>query len=194
MQFPGISHSGSPQGHRPRWAVCFVPFPGPSSSGNWALDESTVPGGLCSYSPPWSWSLGFLGAPLEHSPSCLMCLLWGADLRLWHSWQMSTFQDPWKMWLATGSLVTVWYRMPVLGLNWSSALPSSSGYHSPAFLPLVGGVACTQWPALLWCLLNPFFCERARLALEPFTGKFSLSLSLFFLLSGNPTVWLAILL
>ena len=82
MQFPGISHSGSLQRHRPRWAVCFVPFPGPSSSGNWVLDESTVPGGLCFYSPPWSWSLSFPGVPLEHSPRCFVCLLWGADLRL----------------------------------------------------------------------------------------------------------------
>ena len=31
---------GALQGRRPRWAVRFVPFPGPSSSGNWVL----VPG------------------------------------------------------------------------------------------------------------------------------------------------------
>ena len=30
-----------------------------------------------------------------------MCLLWGADLRLWHSWWMSTIQDARKTWLAT---------------------------------------------------------------------------------------------
>ena len=35
------------QGHRPRWAVQFVPFAGLSSSSNWVLGECTVPGGLC---------------------------------------------------------------------------------------------------------------------------------------------------
>ena len=34
------------QGHRPRWAVCFVPFPGLSNSGDWVLGECTLPGGL----------------------------------------------------------------------------------------------------------------------------------------------------
>ena len=48
--------------------------------------------------------------------------------------------------------------------------------------------------SLLWYLLNPLFCEQARLCvrLELFTGKFSLPLSLFlFSLSGYPTVWVA---
>ena len=44
-----------------------------------------------------------------------MCLLWGADLWLRPSWQMSVIQDPRKTWLATGSLLTVWWRMPSLG-------------------------------------------------------------------------------
>ena len=34
-------------GHRPGWAVRFVPFPGPSSSGDQVLGECTVPGGPC---------------------------------------------------------------------------------------------------------------------------------------------------
>ena len=38
---------GAQQGHRPRWAVCFVPIPDPSSSVNWMLGECAVPGGLC---------------------------------------------------------------------------------------------------------------------------------------------------
>ena len=55
---------------------------------------------------------------------------------------------------------------------------------------------CLQWGegpihsqlALLWCSLNPLFCEWANLhlRLELFTGKFSLSL--FFSLSGYPIV------
>ena len=46
--------------------------------------------------------------------------------------------------------------------------------------------------ALLWCLLNPLFCEWARLhlRLELFVGKFSFSFSFF--LSGHSTVWVAI--
>ena len=42
-----LRFSGALRGHRPRWAVSFVPFPGPSSSGNWVLGECTVPGGPC---------------------------------------------------------------------------------------------------------------------------------------------------
>ena len=44
-----------------------------------------------------------------------MCLPWGADLRLWHSWWMSTIQDARKMWLATVTLLTVWWKMLFLG-------------------------------------------------------------------------------
>ena len=35
------------QGNCLRWTLDFVPFPGPSSSGNQVLGERTVPGGLC---------------------------------------------------------------------------------------------------------------------------------------------------
>ena len=42
-----LRFSGSLQGHRPRWAVCFVPFPGSSRSGDWVLGKHTVPGGPC---------------------------------------------------------------------------------------------------------------------------------------------------
>ena len=47
-----------------------------------------------------------------------------------------------------------------------------------------------SWLALLWYLLSPLFCEQARqcLRLELLAGKFSL----FFPLSGYPTVWVAI--
>ena len=42
------------------------------------------------------------------------------------------------------------------------------------------GLVCS-WLALLWCSLNPLFCEQSRLhfRLELFWGKFSLSLFLF---------------
>ena len=38
-------------GHRPRWVVSFVPFPDPSSSGDWVLGERTLPGGPCILCP-----------------------------------------------------------------------------------------------------------------------------------------------
>ena len=52
-------------------------------------------------------------APLR----CAACLLWRADLRLRPSWQMSTIQDLRKTWLAAGSLLTVRWKMPSLGLR-----------------------------------------------------------------------------
>ena len=42
-----LRFSGVPQEHRPRWAVCFVPFPGLSSSGDQVLDEHIVSDGPC---------------------------------------------------------------------------------------------------------------------------------------------------
>ena len=44
-----------------------------------------------------------------------MCLLLGADVRLQPSWQMSTVKDSRKTLLATGNLLTVWWRMTSLG-------------------------------------------------------------------------------
>ena len=51
-----------------------------------------------------------------------------------------------------------------------------------------------SWLAFFRCLLNSLFCEWARLhlRLELYMGRFSFSLSLFFFLSGHPTVWVAI--
>ena len=68
-----------------------------------------------SYSPPCSRLLSFLGVPQEYRPGCAVGFLWGADLRLCHSWQMSTVQDSRKTWLANGSLFKVWWKMRCLG-------------------------------------------------------------------------------
>ena len=48
--------------------------------------------------------------------------------------------------------------------------------------------------AFLWYSFSPLFCEWARLLIraELLPGKFSVSLSLFFSLSGYHTVWVAI--
>ena len=80
-----------------------------------------------SESPPWSQPLSFLGVQRVHHLRCVVCLLWGADLRLQPSWWMSTVQDPRKTWLATGSLLTIWWRMHLLGGD--CHLPSVSGCH-----------------------------------------------------------------
>ena len=107
------------QEHCPKWALRFVHFSGLSHSGSQVLCKGTDPDGLwvlppsqvqdaqvtgClvstlsqvdhwSYAPPWSQTLSFLGVPWRHSTRCAVYLLWGADLRLWHSWQMWTIQD-----------------------------------------------------------------------------------------------------
>ena len=120
---------------------------------------------------------------------CAVCLFWGADLWLRHSWQMSTIQNSKKSWLATGSLLAVWWRMRSLGLR----LPlSSSGCHPPDSLPLVGDGLVRSLLILLWYSLSPLFCEWAWqcLRLELFMGKLFLSLSFF--LAGYPTVWVAV--
>ena len=99
--------SGTPQGQT-RVGLCFVPFPGPSSSGDQELGEHTAPGVWCVLSPPPSQPLSFPGAQQERHLWCVLCLLWGADLWLQPSWWMPTVQDPGKTWLETGSLLTVW--------------------------------------------------------------------------------------
>ena len=133
---------------------------------------STVPGRPCVLitSP---------GVPWEHHLRCAVCLLWGADLWLRPSWQMWTVQDPRKTWLATGSLLTVWWRMPVSGAEIASHLPDLAIAHLPLCPWRVEGPVRSQL-ALLWCLLNPLFCEQAKLCLrlELFAGKFSLFFSL----------------
>ena len=139
MHFPGLSLSGSrvfrkdtdPVG----CAFCALP----------RSKQLRQPGVWQVHCPRWavrlnhlpisSRSLGFPGALQEHHLRCAVCLLWGADLRLRPSWQMSTIQDPRKTWLATGSLLTVWGKCCLWDQDCSSPLPSDSGCHTPASLP-----------------------------------------------------------
>ena len=100
--------------------VHFVPFPGLSSSGDQVLGMCTIPGELCvlitSPGP---------GHLVESTVSGFaICFLWRVDLRLQSSWRMLTIRDLRKTWLAAGSLLTVWLKMPSLGvrLQWSLAL------------------------------------------------------------------------
>ena len=89
------------------------------------------------------------------------------------------------MWLATGTLLTVWWRMPVSKAEIAAA---------PCLLALVvtclplcflvgegWGRAVHSRLALFWYSLNPLFCEQARLRVRTFCGEvlvFSLSLAM----------------
>ena len=89
---------------------------------------------------------------------------------------MPTPQDPRETWLATGACSQFGGGCRHWGRD--CPLPSSSRCLPPASLPPVGeGPVCSQL-ALLLCLLNPLFCEWARLCvrLELLGGKLSLSL------------------
>ena len=106
--------SGTPQRHRLSWAWILCPSQVRVAQVSRCLASALSLGGRCILSTPQSQPLGFLGAPQECCLRCAMYLLWGADLWPQPSWWMSTVQDPRKTWLATGSLLTVWWRMPSL--------------------------------------------------------------------------------
>ena len=97
--------------------MSFVPFPGPSSSGNQVLGKCTLPRwGSAYYHLPCpshlvSWvrrGSAISGVPRVSSGE----LISGCDPS--GGW-MSTVQDPRKTWLATDNLIAVWQRMPSLG-------------------------------------------------------------------------------
>ena len=93
---------------------------------------------------------------------------------------MSTIQDPKKTWLATGNLLTFWWRMPCLGLRLPFAFMPCLPPACPSASSGVQEGLVHSRLAVLWYLLNLLFCEQARLhlRLELFVVKFSLSLSL----------------
>ena len=82
--FPGLSPQLQVLGYstkaQTQLGLRFVPFPGRSSSGNQVLGEHTLPSVWCVLSPPWSYSLVFLGVQQECRLRSAVCLLWGADL------------------------------------------------------------------------------------------------------------------
>ena len=136
---------GTLQGLRPGCGVHFVPFPGLSSSGDRVLGKRPVPGWPCVLITSLVRPLGFPSVPREHCLRGAVCLLRGAYLRLLHSWQMSTVQDPRKTRIATGSLLTVWWKMPSLGSRLQQPSSSGSGFHKPPSLPPAGeGPICSQ--------------------------------------------------
>ena len=118
------------------WAVCFVPFPGPSHSGDRVLGKCTVPGGpyiLCTSLLPASCFPGC--APRAQSQVCCVSPL-GNRSQAVALLAVVNHQDTRKMWLATSSLLTVWWKMQSLGRDCSSPLLSGSGCCTPASLPL----------------------------------------------------------
>ena len=114
-----LRQPGAWQVYSPRWAVRIITSP---------------------IQAPWFPGCAVSGVPQERPLRCIVCVLWGAALSLWYSGQMSTIQDPRKTWLATGSLLTVWWRMPVFGVEIAAASCLPFGCHPPASLaPAAGG-------------------------------------------------------
>ena len=91
---------------------------------------------------------------------------------------MSTVLELKKTWLATESLLAVWWRMPVSGAKKSPCLPALA-VGTPAS-GMGEGPVCSQL-ALLWCSRNPLFCEQTGLFIRlVFLRGSSLSPSFFF--------------
>ena len=139
-----FTFSGTPQRCRLGWACVLCPSQVRAAQATRCLVSAVSSGGRCILSPPRSQLLRIPGAQQECRLRWAVCLLWGADLQLRPSWQMSTAQDPRKTWLATGSLLAVWWRMPSLGLR----LPLSFWlWLSPACLSASGGEWAGPQPA-----------------------------------------------
>ena len=79
--------SGTPQRHRLSWACVLCPSQVRAAQATRCLASTLSPGVRCVLSPLWSQPVGFLGVRLRLK--CAVCLLWGADLWLQPSWQMS---------------------------------------------------------------------------------------------------------
>ena len=162
----------------------FVHFPGLRCSGSssQALCKGTDSVGPAFCALPRSEQLRQAAAWWVHCPRCALCVSWGADLRLRASWQMSTIQDPRKTWLATGSLLTVWWTMPVSGAKIGAApwLLALAVPCLPFCLWWWGG-ACMQQASspLVFAQSFVLWASGKGCALQPFVGKFSL-FSLFF--------------
>ena len=85
---------------------------------------------------------------------------------------MSTVQNPRKTWLATGSLITVCWRMPVSAAEIASCFWLWLSYACLSASGRVGGRGLVLgWIALLWYSLNPLSCEQVRLRFRAFCRK-----------------------
>ena len=171
-----------------RLGLCFVPFPGPRSSGDQVLGECTVSGGPC--------ILITSLVPAAQFPRCATIALpqvshvsplgsWSqaatllADVN--HPGSQEDFISNWE---PARSLV----KGAVSGAEFALCLPALAVSRLPFCLQHGDGPVHSPL-ALLWYWHNPLFCELTSLCLglELFVGKFSLSLSLSFSLS----LWLS---
>ena len=156
--------------------LCLVPFPGPSSLGNVVFGEHTVPGGLCilitSLVPATQFPRYAERAPSQvccvsplESRSLAVTLL--ADVN-----HPGSQEDLVNNWEPAHSLM----ENAISGAEIAPHLLALVVSHLPLCL-CWGDGPVHSWLSLLWYLLNPLFCEPARLCLrlELFTGKFSLS-------------------
>ena len=138
--------------------VCFMPFPGLSSSGDQVLSECTVPGGPCVLITSPSWPLGFLAV---HHLRCAVCLLWRDDLKLRPMASVNHLgfqEDGVSSWKPAHSLV----EDAVSGAE----IAAASCLQVCLFTSGQGGAGSSSRLALLWYSLNPLFCERARLCIR----------------------------
>ena len=132
--------------------VCFVPFPGLSSSGDQVLSECTVPGGPCVLITSPSWPLGFLAV---HHLRCAVCLLWRDDLKLRPMASVNHLgvqEDGVSSWKPAHSLVED--AVSEAEIAAASCLPAPVVV---TCLPLClgRGPICSQL-SLLWYSLSPF--------------------------------------
>ena len=93
--------SGTPQRHRLGWACVLCPYQVRAAQVTGCLVSAVAPSWSCNLSPPPSLPLSFLGVQRVGLLGCAVCLLWGPDLCLQPSQQMSTVQNPKRSWLAT---------------------------------------------------------------------------------------------
>ena len=122
--------------------------------------------GSASYCLPRPGRLVFCWVYNGHAFSRVPCLFWGADLRLWPSWRMSTVQNSKNSWLAMESA------------SLGSQLPFSGSGCPPHLTPPLHRPACPSGRAreqpdsspLLFA--QSLFCERTWqcLRLGLFTG------------------------
>ena len=160
-----LRFSGAFQGHTLKWAMCFVPFPGPSCSGDQMLGKYTVPGGpcvLCTFLVPVTW---FPGCPMRaQSQVCRASPLgnWSQSVTLLDNVNCPGSQeDVVSNWQPSHSLV----EGVVSGAEIAVApcLPALAVTHLHLCLP--GGRALnSSWLVLLWYLLGhkPLFYKCAR--------------------------------
>ena len=105
---------GTPQKCRLGWACVLCPSQVQAAQATRCLVSSFSPGGVEHLITHLSQPFSFLGVQWEHHLRCaVVSLLWGGNLWLQPTWQMSTIQDPKKTWLASGSLLSIWLRMPL---------------------------------------------------------------------------------